>query len=86
MARAMIARAQREGIDAQCLLADAWFGTKPMIAIAEDVQLTAIVRMKKSKMKYRHRIHRPDKVVCREMDVCALYQSAVRGQWKKIPG
>lgn len=86
MARAMIARAQRAGIDAQYLLADAWFGTKPVIAMAEDALLTAIVRMKKNKMKYRHSLHLPDKVVCKEMDLCALYQSAVRGQWGKVAG
>jgi len=86
MARAMIARAQRAGINAPYLLADAWFGTKPMIAMADDALLTPIVRMKKNTMKYRHSLHLPDKVVCTDMDVCALYQSAVRGQWEKIPG
>ena len=89
MARAMIARAQREGIDAQYLLADAWFGTKPMIAMAEGALLTPIVRMKKNTMKYRHRLYMPDKVdkvVCRDMDLCDLYQSAVRGQWEKVAG
>jgi SRSO17 transposase len=86
MARAMIARAQRAGIEAVYLLADAWLGTKPMIAMAEEALLTAIVRMKKSKMKYRHSLHLPDKVICKEMDVCALYQSAVRGQWEKVAG
>jgi SRSO17 transposase len=86
MAHTMIARAQRAGINARYLLADAWFGTKPMIAMAEDALLTSIVRMKKNKMKYRHSLYTPDKVVCREMDLCALYQSAVRGQWEKVPG
>jgi SRSO17 transposase len=86
MARAMIARAQQAGINAQYLLADAWFGTKPMIAMADDALLISIVRMKKNKMKYRHSLHMPDKVICKEMDLCALYQSAVRGQWEKIPG
>ena len=86
MARAMIARAPRAGIDARYLLADAWFGTKPMIAMAEDALLTAIVRMKKNKMKYRHSLHMPDKVICQDMDLCALYQSAVRGQWEKVAG
>ena len=86
MAHAMIARAQRAGINARYLLADAWFGTKPMIAMAEDALLTSIVRMKKNKMKYRHSLYTPDKVVCREMDLCALYQSAVRGQWEKVQG
>lgn len=86
MARAMIARAQRAGIEATHLLADAWFGTKTMIAMAQDALLIPIVRMKKNSMKYRHTLHLPDKVVCTEMDVRALYQSAVRGQWEKIPG
>ncbi len=86
MACAMIARAQRAGIEAQYLLADAWFGTKPMIAMADDALLTPIVRMKRTKMKYRHSLHMPDKVVCKEMNVCALYQSAVRGQWEKVAG
>ena len=81
----MIARAQRAGITAPYLLADAWFGTKPMIAMAENALLTPIVRMKKNTMKYRHSLRLPDKVVCTEMDVRALYQSAVRGQWEKIP-
>jgi hypothetical protein len=82
----MIARAQRAGIEAVYLLAAAWLGPKPMIAMAEEALLTAIVRMKKSKMKYRHSLHLPDKVICKEMDVCALYQSAVRGQWEKVAG
>lgn len=86
MARAMIARAQRHGINTRYLLADAWFGTKPMIAVAEDALLTAVVRMKKNKMKYSHSLCMPDKVVCAEMDVFALYQSAVRGQWEKVSG
>lgn len=86
MARAMIARAQRAGIEAPYLLADAWFGTKSMIAMAQDALLTPIVRMKKSTMKYRHSLCLPDKVVRTEMDVHALYRSAVRGQWEKIPG
>lgn len=58
----------------------------PMIAMADDALLTAIVRMKKNKMKYRHSLHLPAKVVCKEMDLRALYQSAVRGQWAKVAG
>ena len=53
MAKAMIKRAQRGGVDAQYFLADAWFCTKPIIKTAEDALLVAIVRMKKNKMKYR---------------------------------
>jgi SRSO17 transposase len=72
MARAMIARAQRAGIDAHYFLADAWFGTKPMIAMADDALLTPIVRMKKNKMKYRHSLYLHDKVICQEMDLVLL--------------
>ena len=72
MARAMIAQAQRAGVDARYLLADAWFGTKPMIAMAEDALLTSIVRMKKNKMKYRHNLHLPDTVICKEMDLSEI--------------
>ena len=86
MARAMIARAQRSGINALYLLADAWFGTKYMIALAEDALLTAIVRMKKSKMKYCHSLQKLDKVIFSDMDLRTLYQSKVRGKWEKIPG
>ena len=82
----MIKRAQRGGIDAQYLLADAWFGTKPMIKTAEDALLVAIVRMKKNKMKYRFSQLEEGKIIGRDMDVNALFQSAVRGQWEKIAG
>ena len=85
-AKAMIKRAQRGGIDAQYLLADAWFGTKPMIKTAEDALLVAIVRMKKNKMKYRFSQLEEGKIIGRDMDVNALFQSAVRGQWEKIAG
>jgi hypothetical protein len=34
-------------------LADAWFGTKTMIRTALELDVCAILRMKKSKMKYR---------------------------------
>jgi len=81
MAKAMISRAQRLGIDARYLVADAWFGTKKMIAIAEDALLTPIVRMKKNTMKYRYRQITGGQVICREMDVSALYRDAVRGRW-----
>ena len=53
MAKAMIARAQCAGIEADYLLADAWFGTKTMIRIADEALLTPILRMKKNTMKYR---------------------------------
>ena len=86
MAKAMIARARRAGIEADYLLADAWFGTKPMIQTAEDALLTPILRMKKNTMKYRLTERRQEQAQHRELDVKALYQSCVRGQWDNIPG
>jgi len=40
----MIRRAQRAGIEADYLLADAWFGTKPIIRLADKQLLTPILR------------------------------------------
>jgi len=86
MAKAMIRRALRAGIEVQYLLADAWFGTKPMLRTAEESSLTAILRMKKNTMKYRHTEYRQGQVRHRDGDVNALYRAAIRGQWEKIPG
>jgi SRSO17 transposase len=86
MAQAMIGRALRAGIDAEYLLADAWFGTKPMIRTAEAASLTAILRMKKNTMSYRHSEVRHGQVMHRNCDVKALYRAGIRGQWEKIPG
>ena len=86
MVASMIRRALRAGIIAGYLLADAWFGSKAMIRLCQETDLTAILRMKKSQLKYRvsdsingHPVH------C-EMDIKALYQHTVRKQWRKIPG
>lgn len=53
MAKNMMKRAIRHGINADYVVADAWFGTKPMIRSAMDLKLCPIYRMKKNKMKYR---------------------------------
>ena len=86
MAGDMIRRAQRAGIEADYLLADAWFGTKPMIRLAGEQLLTAILRMKKSTMKYRLTERLEGQAIHRDMDVNTLYQSCIRRQWQKIPG
>lgn len=54
MARAMLGRALRAGFKADYLIADAWFGTKQMIGVAQDALLVAIFRMKKNLMMYRY--------------------------------
>lgn len=86
MAGDMIRRAQRAGIAADYLLADAWFGTKPMIRMADEQLLTPILRMKKNTMKYRHSERQDGQKIQRDMDVKALYRSCIRGQWQNIPG
>ena len=53
MVASMIRRALRAGIEANYFLADAWFGSKTIIRLCQETALTAIVRMKKSKLKYR---------------------------------
>lgn len=86
MAGDMIRRAQRAGIEADYLLADAWFGTKPMIRLAGEQLLTPILRMKKNTMKYRLTERHEGQAIHRDRDVNALYQSCIRCQWQKIPG
>ena len=53
MAANMMRRAIRSGMEADYVLGDAWFGTKPMMRSALELDLCAILRMKKNKMKYR---------------------------------
>lgn len=80
-AKGMLRRAKREGIHADYLVADAWFGTKPMIQATQSLDMTAILRMKKNKMKY----HLAKKRGKREgLDAKALYQRAVKGKWTKV--
>ena len=83
LAQSMLARAKRQGILADYLAADAWFGTKPMIRTALSLEVTGILRMKKNKMKYRVEITKDKKEM---LDAKALYQYAVKGEWKKVRG
>lgn len=83
MAANMMKRALRTGLAADYLLADAWFGTKPMIRTAQDLGICPILRMKKNKMKYRAVIKGRKKEL---LDAKALYAHAVKGEWKKVRG
>ncbi len=83
MAANMMKRALRTGLAADYLLADAWFGTKPMIRAAQDLGICPILRMKKNKMKYRAVIKGHKKAL---LDAKALYAHAVKGEWKKVRG
>jgi len=86
MARAMVRRAVRAGVEADYLLADAWFGNKPTLRMAEESLLTAVLRMKKDQTKYRLAEIRQGWAMHRELDAKALYRTCVKGQWDKIPG
>lgn len=79
----MLKRALRAGLDAKYLVADAWFGTKPMIRAALDIGVCPILRMKKGNMKYRLAVKGRKKVL---LDAKALYAQVVKREWKKVRG
>ena len=83
IAKGMLGRAKRQGIKADYLVADAWFGTKPMIKTAQSLDVTAILRMKKGNMKYRVS---GSNGKLDTLDAKALYRYAVKGEWKKVRG
>lgn len=83
IAKGMLGRAKRLGINADYLIADAWFGTKPMIETALSLAVTGIFKMKKNKMKYRV-VGLKNQVEA--LDANALYHKAVKGEWKKVRG
>jgi hypothetical protein len=86
MVSAMVKRALSAGIMADYLLADAWFGTKSMIRLTQETALVPVLRMKKSKMKYRFSEYVRGKTVTWELDIQALYKHCVRKAWQPIRG
>jgi len=80
MSRRMLARAVRNGIRADYVVADAWFGTKDMMRVAMSLQMTGIFRMKKGKLKYRVKLSGK----WHYLDAKELYQQTVRKNWRKI--
>ena len=83
MAANMIKRATRCGIEADYVIADAWFGTKSMMRTALGLEMCAILRMKKSKMKYRAVIKGRKKELLNAQE---LYSCVVKREWKKVRG
>jgi hypothetical protein len=83
MASHMMKRAIRNGMEADYVLADAWFGTKPMIRTALELDVCAVLRMKKSKMKYRAVVSGRKKQLLNAQE---LYTYAVKRKWKKVRG
>lgn len=83
MAANMMKRAIRKGLEADYIVADAWFGTKPMIRTALELDTCAILRMKKSKMKYRAVVKGRSKQMLNAQE---FYSYAVKSEWKKVRG
>ena len=83
MAAKMMKRAIRAGVEADYLLADAWFGTRPMIRTALELDVCAILRMKKNKMKYRAVVNGGTTQLLNAQE---LYAHAVKRQWRKVRG
>ena len=79
----MLKRAIRDGMCADYLLGDAWFGTKPMIRTALELELCAILRMKKGKLKYRAAFAGGEKQLLNAQE---LYTHVVKGAWRKVRG
>jgi hypothetical protein len=82
IAKNMLKRALRQGMTADYLTADAWFGTKTMIRTALDLSLCPILRMKKNKMKYRVSMDGQAKLI----NANELYQQVARKQWQPVAG
>lgn len=80
MATGMLSRAVRSGFHADYVAADAWFGNKEMMRTALSLDMTAILRMKKNKLKYRVKLERR----WQRLNANELYQKAVRKQWRKV--
>jgi hypothetical protein len=75
-----VARAIREGINADYFLADAWFATKHILKMTVTHSLIAIVRMKRNKTKYRLCISGDVHMLCAKQ----LYKQPVKGKWQSL--
>lgn len=81
-----VKRALRQGFEADYFLADAWFGNKPTLRMTEANSLTAVLRMKKDKTKYRYKTFTQGQWQTQQLTAVGLFQQVVRKQWDKIPG
>ena len=83
---ASVKRVISHGFAADYFLADAWFGNKPTLRMTLDNDLTAILRMKKDKTKYRHTTFKQGMKQEQMLTATELFQQVVRKQWDKVPG
>jgi len=82
----MVKRAMNEQIEADYLLADAWFGNKSTIALAHDVNSVPVLRMKNNKTKYRYYFNHQGKRTYKDMTASELHHLLVRKCWKGAAG
>ena len=78
----MVKRAMNYQVEAEYLLADAWFGNKSTIALAHDVNSVPVLRMKNNKTKYRYYFNRQGKRIYKDMTASELHHLLVRKYWK----
>ena len=79
----MVQRSWRLGVRAKYLVADSWYGTKSMMSLSIGLGITAVLRMKKSKLKYRVRDAKGN---WQQLNAKELYKMVVKGNWRKING
>jgi len=82
LAKAMIHRTIKAGIQVDYLLADAWFGSKVMLRLSQEASLVTVLRMKKNKLKYRLQEFTGETLINRDLEVQALYKHMLRKQWQ----
>ena len=80
MVISMLKKALRMGFEASYLVADSWYGTKCIINAALELELTAVLRMKRGNLKYRVRQADGKELL---LDANELYAAAIRGKWRK---
>lgn len=81
----MVKRAMSNDIEADYLLADAWFGNKSTIRLAHDVNSVPVLRMKNNKTKYRYYFNKGGERVFKDYSAAELHHLLVRKNWKICP-
>lgn len=78
----MVKRAARNGIEADYLLSDAWFGNKGTIRLAHEVNTVPVIRMKNDKTLYRYETIIDGQKVHHDYNAQQIHQKVVRKNWK----
>ena len=76
-------RAISNGFEADYFLADAWFGNKPTLRLTDECSVTAILRMKKDKTKYKITTIEKSNKKEKMLTLKEIYQQFIRKQWVK---